>query len=351
MTANWVPTDEQLARFVHDDCSSEESSAIHSWLASSPDHARRLESVRHLVTPQAAIRWNVDGMWSQVRAGTVGAAQPGSLPRMPRRRAPRIAFAGSSWRTPMAASILLGLIGVAGWLGQRSPTPAPVTAVPDVVYQTKRGQTATVQLTDGSRVRLAPDSRLAIPADFGGSLRELTLEGEAEFDVQHDAARPFRVRTSTTVTEDIGTRFSVRAYRGEARVAVAVAEGAVTLARRASSPAPGTQASGVLLRAGELGTLDNTGDVAVSQGAAAHRALAWTKNQLVFVKQPLPDVLATIARWYDLEIRVADPSVAAHLVTAEFTTQSADEMLQALAIAVEATVERHGRRITLRMRP
>lgn len=350
MTSNWVPTDEQLARFVHDDCASEEASAIHAWLASSPDHARRLEGVRRLVAPPPAIRWHVDGMWAKVRAGTVSATQPVSPPPALRRRTPHVAFTTRSWRTPIAASLLVGLIGVAGWLEQRTRKRAPVPVAQEVVYQTRRGQTATVQLTDGSRVRLAPESRLAIASAFGDSLRELTLEGEAEFDVKHDSVRPFRVRTSTTVTEDIGTRFSVRAYRGETRVAVAVAEGAVTLARRASSPAPGGQASGVLLRAGELGTLDNTGDVAVSQGAAAQRALAWTSSKLVFVKQPLPDVLATIARWYDLEIHVADASVAAHPVTAEFTTQSADEMLQALAVAVEAIVERHGRRITLRMR-
>ncbi len=220
-----------------------------------------------------------------------------------------------------------------------------------MVYQTRRGQTATVQLSDGSRARLAPESRLVIARAFGDSLRELTLDGEAEFDVHHDATRPFRVRTRTTVTEDIGTRFSIRAYHGDAKVAVAVAEGAVTLARRLGSAARGGVPEGVLLRVGELGTLDSLGTIAVSRGASVSRALAWTRNQLVFVKQPLPEVLATIARWYDLDIQVADATVAEHPVTAEFSTQSADEMLQALAVAVEATVERKGRHVTLRMRP
>ncbi len=252
------------------------------------------------------------------------------------------------WRSRIAASVLLALIGTAAWLEWRPRPPAPTTAAPDIVYQTRRGQTATVQLSDGSKVRLAPESRLAVAAGYGDGVRELTLEGEAEFDVHHDASRPFRVRTATTVTEDIGTRFGLRAYANETNVTVAVAEGAVALGRRGAGSRG--RPEGVLLRAGELGVLDATGAVSTARGAAVTRALAWTRNELVFDKQPMRDVLATISRWYDLEIHVVEPRVAATSVTAEFSTQSADEMLQALAIAVDAVVERNGRRVTLRSR-
>ena len=217
-----------------------------------------------------------------------------------------------------------------------------------MVYQTRRGQTATVQLSDGSKVRLAPESRLMVAARFDDGVRELTLEGEAEFDVHHDAARPFRVRTATTVTEDIGTRFGLRAYANEANVTVAVAEGAVALGRRTATQRG--RPEGVLLHAGELGVLDPSGAVATARGAAVTRALAWTRNELVFDRQPMTHVLATLSRWYDLEIHVADPRVATTLVSAAFSTQSTGEMLQALAIAVDAVVERNGRRVTLRGR-
>ena len=66
------------------------------------------------------------------------------------------------------------------------------------------------------------------------------------------------------------------------------------------------------------------------------------------MSRPLPEVLATIGRWYDLDVRVPDTTLASRLVTAEFSTQSADEMIRALAIAMDATVERHGRVVTFR---
>jgi len=348
MSPTWSPSDELLARFLRDDCTSEESRSVQGWLAQSPENARRLEGVRRFFAPTTDGEWNVDRLWTDVRAKTIDANRPSLVPSTPHHRTPREMFDWHPWRTRIAASLLFALIGTAAWLEWRPRAPEPTRAVPDVVYQTRRGQTAMVQLSDGSTVRLAPESRLVVAAGFGDGTRELTLEGEAEFDVQHDATRPFRVRTATTVTEDIGTRFGLRAYRSEAKVTVAVADGAVALGRR--TPASSGRPEGVLLHAGELGVLEPTGAVSTARGAAVTRALAWTRNELVFDKQPMSDVLATISRWYDLEVQVADARVAATPVTAEFSTQSADEMLQALAMAVGAVVERNGRRVTLRSR-
>jgi len=350
MTPGWSPSDELLSRFLRADCTSDESRAVQRWLAQSADHARRLEGLRRLFGRSEGSPWDVDRMWEKIRAETLDANRPAVPHQALPRRMPRVAFQGRSWRTPIAASLLFALIGTASWMEFRSRTPEPAPTALDVTYQTRRGQTATVQLSDGSRVRLAPQSRLVIAAGFGNSLRELTLDGEAAFDVRHDAARPFRVRTATTVTEDVGTRFGVRAYRSEQQVTVAVSEGAVALSRRVGSEAHQVRPTGVLLRAGDLGTLDPAGHIATAHGVAVGRALAWTRNELVFAKQPLSEVLATLARWYDLDIHVADPTVAAHPVTAEFSTQSPDEMLQALAMAVDGVVERDGRHVILKGR-
>src|SRR5512133_275727 len=224
MSPTWSPSDELLARFLRDDCTSDESRSVQGWLAQSPDNARRVEGVRRLFAQPVGSEWNVDHLWADIRAKTVDANRPAFAPSAPLHRAPRVGFDRHPWRNRIAASLLFALIGTAAWMEWRPRPPEPTPAAPDVVYQTRRGQTATVQLSDGSKVRLAPESRLVVAAGFGDGTRELTLEGEAEFDVQPDEARPFRVRTAPTVTEDIGTRFGLRAYRNEAKVTVAVAE-------------------------------------------------------------------------------------------------------------------------------
>ena len=350
MNPAWSPSDELLSRFLREDCSSAESHSVQAWLAQSPQHARRLEGLRRVLTTAIAGDWDVDGMWARVRTQTVDANRPTAGHPAHKRNAPRVSAFTQPWRVPIAASILLALLGTAVWLDLRNRVPATVAALPDVIYQTRRGQSASVQLSDGSRVRLAPESRLAIPATFGDSNRELTLEGEAVFDVRHDATTPFRVRTRNAVTEDIGTRFGVRAYRSDSRVTVTVAEGAVTLGLTTHTGSRATVAQGMLLRRGDLGTLDARGAIAVVHGASVTRAFAWTEGRLSFSRQPLAEVLESIARWYDLDIRLTSSALAAHSVTAEFSTQSASEMLAALALAVEATVERDGQRVILRPR-
>ena len=80
-----------------------------------------------------------------------------------------------------------------------------------------------------ARVTLNAGSRLRWRADYGARTREVQLEGEGYFEVRHDGARPFRVHAPGAVAEDLGTRFTVRAYPEGSGVEVAVAEGRVAL--------------------------------------------------------------------------------------------------------------------------
>src|SRR5262249_18634375 len=155
---------------------------------------------------------------------------------------------------------------------------------------TGRGQRATVQLADGSRVVLGVDSRIRYPRGFGKQGREIDLVGEAYFDVVHDARVPFRVRTPHGVSEDVGTRFAVRAYAGESSARVVVEEGFVAVGH------------GVTLGAGDLARVTRQAAPHVVHGAPVARLLAWTHGQLNFVNTPLREVVADLRRWYDVTV-------------------------------------------------
>lgn len=283
-------------------------------------------------------QWDVDAMWARVRARTIDA------PAVPAPRKPPV-----RWVSVLAAAASLIVIAGSGALLLRArarSSPEDASATP-AHYATARGQYATVHLSDSSEVTLAPESRLTISAQFAHGAREITLEGEAVFAVHHDPARPFRVRARDAIVEDIGTRFDLRAYPGDATVMVAVAEGSVALgpSRAGATGAPS------VLKSGEVGTIDSVGHVSADRDGRASSYLGWAGGTLSFVNRPLPEVLRTIARWYDLDVRVADARLARRLVTAEFSRQSTGSaMIDALAIAMDATVERNGRVITLRPR-
>jgi ferric-dicitrate binding protein FerR (iron transport regulator) len=214
---------------------------------------------------------------------------------------------------------------------------------------------AVVRLRDGTQVTLAPKSRLRYTADYGSAHRDVYLEGEAYFQVTNDTRRPFRVHTTGSVTEDLGTAFMVRAYADQRATEVVVAEGRVALWRPDSglaAPAAGPQPDarpGLVLEARDLGRLDPNGVTTFRRGVDVGRHLAWTRGVLVFDGTPLRDVVLTLGRWYDVEIHVepSDSALAARRVTATFDNESLDLVLKRIALTLGVRVERAGGSVLL----
>ncbi len=313
-----TPSDVLLARYLAGECSSAEARDIEAWSAASPAHRARLEQLRAIWTARRPPRtWDVEAMWRHIRRPGFG--HGAYWQRKPRR-----------WRPALAAAAVLVLLAGGVVAVMRGSRRAP----PMREYATARGQRITLQLPDGSSLQLAPQSHVRIPAQFGDGVRDVYLDGEALFSVAHDATRPFRVHSQDAVAEDIGTRFDVRAYAEDSTVAVAVAEGAVSLGRLA--------AEGVVVRAGQIGTFAPSGLVGMSPEGALADYLGWADGRLHFENVPLPAVLRAIGRWYDLDVRIAGPALATRSITAEFTLGAPDEMLRALALAVDARLTRSG---------
>jgi ferric-dicitrate binding protein FerR (iron transport regulator) len=256
-------------------------------------------------------------------------------------------------RTAAAAVILLAAAGAAALLLRHDRAPAPVASAVDRPREitTTRQERATLDLADGSHVVLGPETRLIIPARFSRAndpgARDVQLEGEAVFTVAHDSRRPFRVRVMGMVVTDIGTKFELRAYASDSTLSVAVSEGSVTVAHM---PAIGTTAiprDSILLGRGDLAAMGKDGRLTVNRRAELAPYFSWVDGDLVFERAPLAEVVRSIGRWYDLDIRVSDERLEGRLVNAQFSTQSPEAMLDALANAVGARMKREGRVVTL----
>lgn len=73
-----------------------------------------------------------------------------------------------------------------------------------------------IQLSDSSKVTLAPGAGLTYPRQFSTGKREVQLKGDAFFDITKDSRRPFFVYSGKLVTRVLGTSFWVK-EAGEAR--------------------------------------------------------------------------------------------------------------------------------------
>jgi transmembrane sensor len=349
------PNDELLFRFVAGQCATPERVGLEAWLRRNSDNARRVEQIRHIwLASRPKSSRDVDRMWTRLRAAaereqpvvghTAGAAHVsgratgrGVLARRPERT-----FAVGRW-----AAVLAVLVGGGALLVSRSRSAAPPQPpVAPHEHATSAAQTAKILLSDGTRIVLAPKSRLSVPAEFGARERVVSIQGEAFFDVVHNASLPFRVLAKGSVAEEIGTRFDMRAYDDEAGVVIIVAEGAVAIGRaRSDSATRGT--AGAVVRRGERARIGPT-DSTIRVDHVSLRLVGWPEGRLSFVKTPLAEIARTIGRWYDLDVRVEGAALERRPITADFDSQSPREMIEALAIAVAGEVEQHGRVLTIR---
>lgn len=236
--------------------------------------------------------------------------------------------AGGAFAT---AAVLIAV--VAAQLTDRRPAAEPPR--PPRTYATNNGEVATLRLIDGTRVRLAPSSRLRVAADFGTERRDVYLEGEAHFDVTHDEARPFTVFAGNASARDLGTEFVVRSYADDRAVQVVVREGIVAL-------------SGVgRLERGDLGKLSAEGRATLQRGVNLDVFFGWLDGRLVFRNAPLSEVVRAIERWHDLEVRLSDPSLGRLPFTGTLRDESPSASLQLVAATLALRVRRDGDRVTL----
>jgi transmembrane sensor len=328
-----VPDWDTLARFVAGETSAHEMSHVGQWLDANPAERALLERLTEVTSaaPDAGIDVEAALAKMHARMSDVGKTPTLSISA----GAPTRRWWPTAWVGLLAAAAIVGILV----MSRRQPTSAPenTATVAARTLTTGVGKRDSITLADGSRVLLGPDSRLTVPGDFGTSARTVELRGDAYFDVRHDAARPFAVRVGSAVIQDIGTTFTVESDDANATV-VTVVTGSVRL--RGVNAA---QDAGVVLSAGERGSIDEAGRTSSERAVAAADDVAWTTGKLVFRDASFTRVAAEVYRWYGVRLHVSDPSLMSqHIYTQLFTNQPIDEVLHVIELSLGVRIERQG---------
>jgi transmembrane sensor len=342
---------ELLDRYLAHECSEAEDAIVRRYLMARPDLAMALasflsdlEDERSRPAPPEARE-----SWVRLRARlqeTDDNSVPGSGVPLGGRRVtvtkPRHLFAllpsrrrGSGWRRIMYMTLAAGLVG-AGVFGvvHHDNAPAPPRR-PEETFATANRERAELRLSDGTRIRLAPASRIRVAADYGEQQRAIYLEGEGYFQVKHDASRPFSVHAGTAVARDMGTEFAVRSYAEDRAVQVLVRTGAVAM-------------SGVgRLDAGDVGRLGIDGTSSLTRGVAVDSLLTWLDGRRVFHDAPLAIVHAELRRWHDVDVHLADPALGTLPFTGVLTDASFRSSISLVAATLGLRVRNTRGRVTL----
>ena len=329
-----APDWEAIARYLAGESQPEEASVIEQWLEAHPHDRELVERLDAEATIEAA-DVDVEAALARVHARMAEPSRPRVLPMPPARR--------PLWQ-PLGVIGLLAAAAVVGLVVTRDSGTTPDesgTALSARVYTTGVGQRDSVRLVDGTRVVLGPDSRLTVPGYYGATGRSVELRGDGYFDVVHDATKPFAVRVGQAVVEDIGTTFSVESDDAAA-TSVSVVTGSVRLRQAASEPT-----SGVVLAAGDRGSIDEAGRASAKQHVVRDEDIAWTRGQLIFRDAPLSRVANELRRWYGVTLRVNDSALLNTPVSTSFAGEPADRVLNIIGLTLGARVQRQGDTATL----
>jgi len=329
---------ELFDRYLAGDLTPTERERFEAWLAERPDRAAQAAAFRRAIDELAS---DVpveerEAMWAGI-VESPAVAEPGlrvaQLPlQEPARRRRRVPI--------LAAAAVVLAAGAALAVRARRQDRNELAA--GRVVTVPRAQQAQFKLPDGTLVLLGSGSTLHYPSDFDATSREVRLEGEAYFTVEHDGRRPFRVRAGELVATDLGTEFLVRAYPEEAHARVVVRSGEVAV-RSAAAPKRGQE--GPVVRPGELGRLNPSGEPVVEQADTA-AYFAWTRGILIFDGTPLREALPQLSRWYDLDFRLADPSLGSIPLSGTLDRTLTDDRLELLASSLGLRQARSGRVVT-----
>lgn len=209
-----------------------------------------------------------------------------------------------------------------------------------LVYNTvtvPRGGEYKLTLSDGSVVWVNSESEITYPVTFSANTREITLKGEAFFEIKKDSNRPFIVRTSQFDIRVTGTQFNVRSYPEDIASAT-LAQGSIQLeeSNHITPLEPGQQASLI------------NGRIQVRE-IDLEEAIAWRYEAFCFKQRPLESILNEIARWYDIEIFYQNNEVRNYHFTAWFRRSTPiQELMGILEKTEQIKLELKGKTLTVR---
>jgi ferric-dicitrate binding protein FerR (iron transport regulator) len=267
------------------------------------------------------------------------------------------AGAGSGRRAmlyPMsaAASILVLIVGVVLYLHMVKQSPVAPTAI-----TAARGSKKFMRLSDGSKLWLNAGSRIVFSNAFAAGNREMTLEGEAFFDVKHDEQHPFIIHTGRLDVRVLGTTLNVRAYPGDSTMETTLISGKVEI------EVPGDAQSYIILHPNEKVTIPmdlaafptERPDSAIA-GQTVNRPItntpikflrrpiepdrtdgtisetSWVSNKLIFRQETLAGMATRLERWYDVTIIFDNERFRNDTLSGTFPEEPIGDVMHALQI-------------------
>ncbi|WP_276366516.1 FecR family protein [Chryseolinea sp. H1M3-3] len=219
----------------------------------------------------------------------------------------------------------------------------PQAAETQITYTTISNSSEGItrhELVDGTLIWLRPNSRIEFPIEFVKDKRELTLAGEAFFDVARDAHRPFIITTGNVTTKVLGTSFNIKAYDESSSIEVSVLTGKVSVDIAGAKNNQAVETTSVLLVPNERVTyLKEKNQLEKEESKKLPELSMWQATDVVFDNVSVKEVIDILNKKFSVRIQASNKNLLNCLIRADFTNQNLPDILELLSKSVEATYE------------
>ncbi len=182
----------------------------------------------------------------------------------------------------------------------------------------------SIELSDGSIVELNRFSSMKYPKTFEKSQRNVTLEGEAFFNITKDKEKPFVIRTNKLAVEVVGTSFNVKAYPNKQIQEVTVKKGIIKVSS-ISKPQ-----SRIILHPGEKAIYSSIDSGIQKQSVKNENYISWKTKEFNFKNEKLSQVLNLLEEVYYITISIPENTDLNILYTANFNSMPIENIIRTI---------------------
>ncbi len=313
-------------KHLTDECNSQEKLEVETWLSQTDENRDEVEQDKSMLnkidTYYQAKKFDSNTAWKNVHT-QISPTKVKSIQHKNRRKETIAQF--YKYAAVIVVALFLGSIGY--FIGFRNQTTAVYSEVISVENQVLNEYV----LPDGSVVTLNGDSKLLFPKKFKGDIREVTIIGEAFFDVLPNPEKPFVINAGNAQVKVLGTSFNVCAYPENETIEVIVKTGKVQVISKNTDLLAENRE--IFLTPGEKGTLFRESHLLEKTVNLNPNFLAWKTHDLVFNKVPLQDVIRCLEKAYHVEIEVTDPVLNDLVYEGHFDQKPIDFVLDVIRLS------------------
>ena len=281
---------ELLQRYIKGEVSEKERLKIASWLDESPENMREFLVLRKL--------YDIS-LW-QANTDKTNSVK-------------KVHY---SIRKVMAEILKIAAIFLIGFWGSKQLQIQQSNKKQMQTIHVPAGQRAEVTLADGTHVWLNSRSTLKFPEQFSANTRNVELDGEGYFSVQHNENSPFTVHTQNHDVQVLGTEFNVKAYHNTSLFETALLKGSVKI----SSP---NLRNGLQLKPNEIVSIENR----MLKKSTINNSdyFKWKEGLFCFENESIQDLIKKLELYYDTTIEIQRPSLLKHHYSGKFRIQDGIE--------------------------